>query len=794
MTDTGEPGQLNFDPAWPDEDGPFVLLVDASSKLESRLIAEWFERVSSDVHGPVDIFRLPPSRRRRPFATVDPAIDERLHDEDDPLLVPVRVAWLAPKRDGVRRITLKDAVTVGDSRDPGRARQRDILTRHPERCRIVVGEPARRSAIGRRWMDPEGRGPADGTSFGEFVALKAWLALERSERHLRGQRYKVPRFLKEDLFWSRPFQHGIQRLALAEGRSSRRMQQRMHRYLGEIAAQHSPYVIDLVNAITSVLIRAAHQSVDYSTDELHAIMAKGDSAPLIFLPSHKSNFDHLVFQHVMFENSLPLNHTAGGINMNFFLVGPLLRRNGLFFIRRDFKDNEPYKFVLRQYLDYLLEKRFNLEWYIEGGRSRTGKLREPRLGLLAYVTESYQRGIVDDIILVPVSIQYDQITDVGSYAAEQRGLEKESESLLWALRFIMGLRRSHGSIHIRFGEPLAMSERIGRDDDLMTDEGALALPRVAFEVSTRINDVTPITTTGLVTLALLSRGDRGFTLAETIETLQPFLAYVEERGFPTTFSDGFESPAEVEATLEDLEQNGVVRRTEGLSDVVYTIGPDEHLEAAYYRNTIIHHFVTSAITELAATSALIHGVPMTEEVILDNAMALRDLLKFEFFFSGREEFADEVTTELDRFRKNTDHIGGLEDIDIDQVVPAKSPVVLRPFLEAYSVVAGALCTFEDAPVTADELADAALRMGQQLWAQGRIRNHEAVSTSLFGSCIELAENRHLLESGAEERFALSTEVTDLLDAVHTIAAARGVESASGTAAAIAEAVAAATRS
>lgn len=400
-TDRTHPG---LDPPWPDRAGPYVLLIDASSRFEAGIIEDWFQRREAGIGAPVHTFRLPPSRRQRVFATVDPMIDERLKEEDDPLLVPVRVAWLPKEHEGVRRVTVRDAIRFGDPRDPNVFQQRTIRARHPDRVRIVVGEPARRSDLQKRWATGEARGPAEGTTLGEFVALKAWLALERAERHVRGQRYKVPKFLREDLFWSRPFQHGVNDLAVSENRTVKRMQRRTGRYLKEIAALPTPYVIDLVNHVTQILINSAHQSVDYSTEDLNDVFDLGEAEPLVFLPSHKSNFDHLVLQHVLFENELPPNHTAGGINMNFFLVGPLLRRSGIFFIRREFKDNEPYKFVLRQYIDYLLEKRFALEWYIEGGRSRTGKLREPRLGLLAYVVDSYRRGIVDDVILVPVSI------------------------------------------------------------------------------------------------------------------------------------------------------------------------------------------------------------------------------------------------------------------------------------------------------------------------------------------------------------------------------------------------------
>lgn len=753
--------------SWPTESGPFVALVDASSSLETNLIGSWILRATEDLDEPIDIFKLPPSRRRRPFATVDPAIGERLAAEDDPLCVPIRVAWLVEKRDGVRRVRLSDLLKPGDPRDPNFLLQRIILNRHPDRCRIVVGEPARRSDLEKRWSAPSGRGPADGTTLGEFVALQAWMALERAERHLRGLRYKVPRFLREDLFWSRPFQSGIERLARQEGKPEKRMQQRTGRYLKEIAAQHSPYMIDLVNGITTKAIEAAHHSVDYSEDELQAIYRIAAEEPIVFLPSHKSNFDHLVFQHVLYENELPLNHTAGGVNMNFFLIGPLLRRSGIFFIRREFRDNAPYKFVLRQYIDYLLEKRFALEWYIEGGRSRSGKLREPKMGLLAYVADSYQRGITNDVILVPVSINYDQITDVGSYTVEQRGGKKEAESFAWALRFLGSLRRQNGRIYVRFGEPLALSDHLDRDEDLTSPEGQLALPKIAFEVSTRINAVTPITAISMVTLALLSEENHGLTIGETASRITPFTSFVQERDLPTTDDLPFASEEEIGAALDALVLSGVVTRTDGLTERVYSISEGKHLAAAYYRNTIIHFFINAGITELALGICTGHDTPVTMEAVVERALEIRDLLKFEFFFSPREAFAHEISGELDRY--TSWETNGHDDFGFarDAFHP-KSPIVLRPFFEAYYVVAAALASAGAELLSEPELSERALLMGDQLASHGDISNQEAVSTALFDTGIKLVASRGLLDATEKDRETHRRQLREVLDTLDVI--------------------------
>jgi glycerol-3-phosphate O-acyltransferase len=593
------------------------------------------------------------------------------------------------------------------------------------------------------------------------------MALERAERHLRGLRYKVPRFLREDLFWSRPFQSGIERLARQEGKSEKRIRQRTGRYLKEIAAQHSPYMIDLINGITTKAIEAAHHSVNYSEADLRAIYRFAEEEPIVFLPSHKSNFDHLVFQHVLYENELPLNHTAGGVNMNFFLIGPLLRRSGIFFIRRDFRDNAPYKFVLRQYIDYLLEKRFALEWYIEGGRSRSGKLREPKMGLLAYVADSYQRGMTNDVILVPVSINYDQITDVGSYAVEQRGGKKEAESFAWALRFLGSLRRQNGRIYVRFGAPLALSDHLDRDEDLTSPEGQLALPKIAFEVSTRINAVTPITAISMVTLALLSEENHGLTIAETASRITPFTSFVQERDLPTTDDLPFASNDEIAAALDALVLSGVVTRTDGLTDRVYSISEGKHLAAAYYRNTIIHFFTIAGITELALGISTRQGTPVTRQSVVECALEIRDLLKFEFFFSPSEAFGGEIAEELRRITPRStdeyDDIGFARD-----AFHAKSPIVLRPFFEAYYVVAAALASAGQDPLSESELAERALAMGGQLASHGDISNQEAVSTTLFGTGIKLVASRGLLDGSEKDRETHCQQLREILDTLDAI--------------------------
>ncbi|MFP8881329.1 MAG: 1-acyl-sn-glycerol-3-phosphate acyltransferase, partial [Myxococcota bacterium] len=597
------------EPAWPAPDGgPVVFLVDASSRLEARLLEAWIERVRPEASDASrdEMIPLPPTRRRQRDATLD-RLEARLAAGDDPLLAPLRIVWLPSKRDGKRAVRFANLLTLGDPRDPSALRQRSILSRHPDRCRIVAGAAAPLSELRARWRKVGGSDANQTQSLPEFIARQAALASERAERQVRGARYKVPRLVHEDILGRPAFRGGALRLARELGRDESDVIKQMSRNLREIAATHSPFVIDLVARLIRKLYTLGYdEALQYDPDQLERIAALAQRHPVVMLPSHKSHLDHLVLQYMLYENGHPPNHTAGGINMNFFPVGPLVRRSGTFFIRRTFKDDPIYKFVLQHYIDYLIAKRFPLEWYIEGGRSRSGKLLPPRFGMLAHVVDAYRRGRSEDVLLIPVSIAYDQIQDVTSYAAEQTGADKQAEGLGWFISMIRSLRRSYGTVQIRFGEPLSLAKVLGEPNPAAEpdpDEQSLSVQKIAFEVAVRINEVTPITATSLVTLALLGRGDRAVTVPETITAIENLLAYVRRRDLPRTSELELDDADEVQRTLEALVENNVVSRFDGGPEVVYRIGAEQQLAAAYYRNTIIHFFVTSAIAELALLRA-----------------------------------------------------------------------------------------------------------------------------------------------------------------------------------------------
>jgi glycerol-3-phosphate O-acyltransferase len=738
---------LPNEPRWPEgapPTGPVLVLVDASSRVEEAVITAWVGRQAPAAVGVESISLASSRRRRRP---TDARLAERMGRGDDPFLLPVRMAWSPNLRRGRRSASWVDLLKLGDPRDPDPLRQRVILSRWPDRATIVTGAGASASRL-----VAEHETSSEVTSLTDFVTRRAWLALERSERELRGNRYKVPRFVHDEILSRSQFRDGAVRHGSSRGLAEPVALARARHYLREMAATHSPFLIDLIANAIHWLYRQGYGGLIYDQAAVAGVAGLGRGLPLVFLPSHRSNLDRLALQYLKWENDLPPNHTAGGINMNFFPIGPLIRRTGVFFIRRSFKENDLYKFVLRTYLDYLVESRFPLEWYLEGGRSRSGKLLPPRMGLLSYVVDAWRRGKAEDLMLVPVSIVYDQIQDVGAYASEASGAGKEKESFSWAWRAIRSLRRRYGDIHVRFAEPISVAKALA---GVEAGGESIDLAKLAFEVMHRIALVTPITPAAVVSIALLGAGGKARSLAELTVECRSLDLLIEMSGFPTSEPLRLEDPGEVARVLNLLAEHGNVSRFQGASDVFFLQG-DQPLRASYYRNVVVHHFLPRGVAELAL------AVAAKPEAFWEEVARLRDLLKFEFFFPEKDAFRELIRADLDRAVPGWEEGLGKRKALIRRLQPKVAGWAVVPFLESYLVLADELSARADHPIAEAELIPALMRRGGEYRLKAMVAA-DAVSTAAFRHSLALANHRQLLDAGmGKARAGLAAEVGDVL--------------------------------
>ena len=628
---------------------------------------------------------------------------------------------------------------------------------------MVAGEPAKVSELRQQWSDTTvGENPRE---FARFVIRRAILAIERVELRLLGPEYKSPRLVKPEMLESARFREGLEKIPGATVDKAGAM-------LDELATGWSRFSVDLIPASgRAIFSRGFDPNIDYDRAEVESMRHALETHPAVLLFSHRSYLDGVIVPVAMRENRLPPVYTFAGINLSFGFMGPLMRRSGVIFIRRKI-DDPLYKYVLKEFVGYIVEKRFNLTWSIEGTRSRTGKMLPPKLGLLSYVADAYLEGRADDILLQPVSISFDQLHETAEYAAYARGGEKTPEGLSWLYNFIKAQgERNYGKIYVRFPEAVSMRQYLGPPHGPIAQDKAakrLAMQKMAIEVAWRILRVTPVNATGLVSALLLATRGVALDLDQLHHTLQDSVDYLERKQTPMTNSAlRLRTPEGVRAAVDALSNGHPVTRVDSGREPVWRIAPEDEHEAAFYRNSLIHAFLETSIVELALAHA---GRAESDrlEAFWSQAMRLRDLLKFDFYFADSAAFRDHIAEEMSWHEDWEAHVaaGGEE---ITKLLRAKRPLIagamLRPFFEAYAIVADVL---RDAPaeISEKDLTKQALGVGRQYFAQGRIRSNEAVSALLFATARQVAADQQLLEIAAdldERRAAFLAELRSILN-------------------------------
>src|ERR1700731_4106659 len=732
-----------------------------ASPVERELVMAWMgQQRARSPEVTFDVVALP-KRNAPPTALAE--LVERLESEsnDDRSVVPVRGFWLPPANRG-RVAKLAGLLPGQDPYHPNPRQQRHIIRNDPLRARVVAGEPAKVSELRQQWRDTTVG--EDKHDFAHFVTRRAILAMERAEYRILGPQYKSPRLVKPEILASTRFRAGLKKIPGATVEEAGKM-------LDELATGWSRVSVDLVGVLGRALSRGFDPEIDYDEYQVAAMRAALEAHPAVLLFSHRSYIDGAVVPVAMQENRLPPVHVFAGINLSFGVMGPLLRRSGTIFIRRNIGGNPLYKYVLREYVGYIIEKRFNLSWSIEGTRSRTGKMLPPKLGLLSYVADAYLDGRSEDIPLQPVSIGFDQLHETAEYAAYARGGEKTPEGVVWLYNFIKAQgERNYGKIYVRFPEAVSMRQYLGPAHGAPAqdqDAKRLALQKMSFEVAWRILQATPVTATGLVCALLLTTRGGALTLGQLHHTLQDSLDYLERKQPPMSTSalrlrrrDG------VLAAVDTLSHGHPITRVDGGREPVWRIAPEQQHTAAFYRNSVIHAFLETAIVELALAHAG-HAEGDRLEAFWNQAMRLRDLLKFDFYFADSASFRHNIAAEMAWHEDWEAHVAG-GAAEIDAMLYAKRPLMsdamLRVFFEAYEIVADVL---RDAPtdIGEKELTKLALGVGRQYVAQGRVRSSEPVSTLLFATARQVVADQDLLKPApdlVERRIAFRRELRSIL--------------------------------
>ncbi|PHR20909.1 MAG: glycerol-3-phosphate acyltransferase [Sphingopyxis sp.] len=732
--------------------GPKLFVIDARNRVERRHLLDWLHASMAEggPGGKLNWVSLPISDERAKMRLG--GLAEKLKENPETLVVPVRIAWRIPNFEKSRAVKMRHVI-LGDPRNPGSLRARSILLRDKRRAHCLTGQPATIGELEQRFAElSKDYDQTDNTEFAAFVVRQAGLVLDIAERGLRGRRYKVPRHVADGLRSDARFRAAMSQLASETGQEEAALYEQAAKYMRELIARPSPLFIDMKAKLDRFMLSQGYEDeVVFDRKELTRLRKTMREHPTLLLFTHKTYIDGVTATDLGYQNDLPLIHVFGGINLDFFGLGFMLRRAGTIFIRRSFENNPVYKLVLRHYVSYLLEKRFPMTWAFEGTRSRLGKLMPPRYGLLKYVMDSAHSNDIENVHIIPVVTSFDLIRDVEEYASEQKGRIKKPESLSWFFGYLRSLREPMGKVYVDFGEPVVVKKAPNPND-------RLALSKMAFEVAVQANRATPLTLTSLMCLCLLGTAPRAMTEVELRAVINFLVGWARERDIRMSEDLTDENLDGVLRVIETLVNNGLLVRYDKGSTLVYAIEPDQHPIASYYRNSIIHHFLDKAIIELSILKAREVTDRNAAEVFWEETDRLRDLFKFEFFYPEKQQYRENLKAELERadpeWKAKLDE-GGVKLASLtNRFQPLIGHAVFLPFVEAYTVILDILSRLEPGnAIDKKTCVEMALKEGRQAYLLRRITSEASIGKILFENGFRMAAGLGLTGETTPETIA-----------------------------------------
>jgi len=372
-----------------------------------------------------------------------------------------------------------------------------------------------------------------------------------------------------------------------------RKQKEARKYALEIAADISYPTIRVVERFLRWLWTRIYDGVEIGhIERLHEVAKDKE---VIYVPCHRSHFDYLLLGYILYEQGVHTPHIAAGINLNIPIVGPILRRGGAFFLRRSFKGNRLYAAVFDAYLDQILQRGYSIEYFVEGTRSRTGRLLQPKGGMLVMTVNSYIRNPKRPIVFVPVYFGYEKLIEGDSFIGELGGVAKEKESLFGLIRSVKSLRENFGKVYVNIAEPIELEPLLDelRPDWREAQSGSGERPpwlggivdELGIEIMSNINAAAAVTPISLLAYVLLATPKQKIGEAELKRQLELNLALTKRFRYSASVTMPDWTP---EAIIEHGEKLDVISRSSHpIGDVIHMT---EHTAVlmTYFRNNILH--------------------------------------------------------------------------------------------------------------------------------------------------------------------------------------------------------------
>ncbi len=578
------------------------------------------------------------------------------------------------------------------------------------------------------------------------------LFLYREERVVEGPVLRPLHKVQEQVLADRGVDRAMRARAEEKDVSLEAARAEAEKIFREVAANMNSTFLSVLYVVVKAIFGRLFASIE--TRGLEKVAEYAKRHPVVLLPSHRSYFDFLILSWIFYGNHLVPPHIAARENMGFGPFGFIFRRAGAYFLRKSF-DDPLYKEIFRAYLGHLVREGFTQEFFIEGGRSRTGKTLAPRLGMLQWTVEAFVESGRRDLFLVPVAIAYERLVEEGAMVEELEGGKKKDESVLGLVRARKVLQRRFGSVFLNFGEPISLAQELEGRRDLFLDGGAedaIAEQRATTErlgnaVVERINWAMAANATSVAAAALLGQPRRGLFRSELVDHMREVLDLLHLQDAALTPALEADEP-DFEESIAFLLRAGLIHsRDDARGEILYY---DESRRRALdvYRNMLFHFLATPSVM-----ARRLHPGCTPAELRDDLAFWL-DLLYVEFLVPKGLVMAVHMDAFVDYFERN----GALERRDGMLRATEKGLPYFRflseqtrSLLEAWYATFSAIAELDE-PATSKALEKSAQEQFERASLLGEVQRREGWNTVTFRNALDLLVRRGILEreEGAKE--------------------------------------------
>lgn len=702
----------------------------------------------------------------------------------------LRPMWLVPQiliwkqePDRYRRSIFD--VVFGHPDAPGRLRKVINFFLNYRRAFVQLGEPVELGA----WLD-ENAGTDDDNTVAKRLgwALHRELAVE--QKVIKGPVLKDSKQIRSEILRNKEFQTELERVATANNATQAVAATKASSYLKEIAADFRMAYVEgfclMLTGLWRILYSGGERGIEVDGEGLERLREAARKAPLIVVPTHRSHIDYLVISYLFYAHGLIPPHIAAGVNLSFWPMGHIFRHSGAFFIRRSFKDNPIYALVFRYYLRKLVKEGYWIEFFMEGGRSRTGKLLPPRFGMLKELFDAVRDGVRNDLMFCPVSISYEKIIEEGSYTRELTGAEKSAENVGSMIKASKALTSKYGRMYVEFAEPLSLRDFLdekGLADSDVLDKAAEAdmVKRLAYRIMGGMVAASVVSPSALVSTVLLSHlkrgiarstllvrigwlidflGKRGAVLSKTVRTAMAVrraqLERPDEEGGVGIARDlrraqaiGAAVDDVIEETLVLFVKNHFIQVRNFGDELVYQVIPEKRINLDMSKSNLLQILTREAILSLTVVSLRAHspdGV-VSGALMRKECKFLSRLLKLELVYAEGVPFDSQFDETVGVLRG-----AGLLDVGEDGSVTVPDDALettillgrlVASYVESYWFTVQHLSTLAKGiphahgPMPEKDWLKSLHRVADRYYHEGKLTYREANSSVTFKNALDV---------------------------------------------------------